>query len=257
MNSANKGICLISIVLLSSLVIHPQQKSSKDETVFYDITVQFDGSAECDPCNGPYLTKLNFAAMFERVKFKFAKYNDEEGAGLYNWYFSARAGKSVQGYPIISMLGEGKIWSVQLCDKTLKKDDCNDLQSCFFTTNRSVLMPMLVVIPQGEIEDAEEVFGTWGAGEDSIVDIPLTLVNECIVQVIFGLRADELMTQKAKVEWKCEDWKEPNSIEDIEFVFALPKDQLLKGLPLQYEFDYEHPDVPGPGKLTVVLYPSD
>jgi len=259
MNLTNRGICLIiSLLLLSSLVIQPQQKSSKDETVFYDIKVEFDGSADCNPCNGPYLTKLNLTAHFDGVKFKFSSYYDKEAEETFNWRISSQKKQLVQGYPILSLLGEGKIWSVKLCDKTPKEKDCKELKSCFFTTNRSVLMPVLVVLPQGGAEDDEEVFGTWGTEKDSIPPIlPLTMVNECIVQIIFGLCGDEMMSQKAKVEWSCEEWKEPNSIEDIEFVFALPKDQLLKGLPLQYDYEYSHPDIPGMGKLSIVLYPSD
>ena len=264
MSSANLSICLIIILLLlSSLVIKPQQKSSKDETIFYDIKVEFDGSADCNPCNGPYLTELNTTIWFEKVKFKFADYNDEGGAGFYNWYFSGGKGKQVKGYPMLAMLGEGIISTYALCDHTPKKSDCKELVRCSFSNVETMLKePVLVPVPKGEVESRDDMFGYWDKIEQDSSGfeiVPLVKpTDECVARIVFGLCAiRSLASLKTKLEWDCEGWKEADRIQEIDFLFALPKGQLLKGEPLQYEFDYEHPDVPGPGRLTIVFFPSD
>lgn len=252
---------IVGIVLLDIISLLPQ-KQSKDETIFYDIKIEFDGSAECEPCDGPYLTKLNTAIIFEKVKFKFKDYSDPGGAGTYNWYFSARKGKQVQGFPILSLLGEGKIWSYELCEYTPKKGNCEELARCSFSNVETILKePILVPVPQDEIESLDDMFGYWNNPEqDSVgfdIYLPPKISDVCAVRVVFGLCAGRTMASKTKLEWTCEGWKEPDKISEIDFLLALPIAKLLKGEQIQEEYSYEHSDVPGTGKLTIVFYPSD
>jgi hypothetical protein len=254
-----KMILIICLSILGSNILQAQKKQAKDETVFYDIIIQFEGSADCDPCNGPYLTKLFVEVRFEGVKIKFSKYKDKGGLGSYNWYFSAFKKKKVQGYPLLALMGEGKISQYDLCAHTPKGNDCNDLAKCFFTKRNTVLMPVIRVISAGEIEDDDDLFGLEEVEMDtSNFDIaPLVNPGEMVMHVVFGLPADEMGIGKAKVEWSCEDWKEPNSIHDIDFMFAVPKLALLQGEDYESKFDFVHEDVPGSGSIRVVFFSSN
>lgn len=252
----------IVLFILNTVCLVSQKKSSNDETVFYDITIQFDGSAECEPCDGPYLTKLNAAIRFEKVKFKFKDFNDASGDLSYNWYFSGSNGKQVQGFPILSILGEGKIWTYALCDYTPKKSDCEELVKCSFSNVETNLKEsVLVPVTKDEIESLDDMFGYWNnpvqdsSGFD--ITLPPKIADVCAVRVVFGLCAGRTMASKTKLEWSCEGWKEPNKITEIDFLLALPVRKLLKGQQFEEKYEYEHPDVPGLGKLTIAYYPSD
>jgi hypothetical protein len=252
-------ISVVCLILNLSINLQAQKKPAKDETVFYDIIIQFEGSSECDPCNGPYLTKLFVEVRFEGIKIKFSKIKDKGGLGSYNYYFSAFKKKKVQGYPLLALMGEGKIYQYDLCAYTPKENNCNDLANCFFTNRKTVLMPAIRVISAGEIEDNDDLFGIEEVEMDtSNFDIaPLVNPGEFVMHVVFGLPADEMGLGKAKVEWSCEDWKEPDSIHDIDFMFAVPKNILLQGLDYESKFDFVHEDVPGSGSIRVVFISSN
>lgn len=184
-----KSTIFIFIVLfiLNTVCLVSQKKSSSDETVFYDITIQFDGNAECEPCDGPYLTKLNAAIRFEKVKFKFKDFNDASGDLSYNWYFSGSHGKQVQGFPILSILGEGKIWTYALCDYTPKKSDCEELAKCSFSNVETNLKEsVLVPVTKDEIESLDDMFGYWNnpVQDSSGLDItlPPKIADVCAVR---------------------------------------------------------------------------
>jgi hypothetical protein len=232
-----KITAVITLLFLSLLSWGAAQENKEKISPAYHLYIGFTATAACVPADGPYLTKLSLDAAFRDLRFGFGR--KKAGPERMNWWLAAGPKSTL---PVYVIFGEGKITAHELCPHA--KCD-NKIVKAWFTAENTSFSGVLAVVSAGDADRDDIVNEKISRDlEQALVPIP-RFVFECKLPLVETLAWTD----------DCAVRHQESTVRDLEFCFALPAADLLRGKPLTYEFPFRHDDFDAPGTLTVRFIP--
>jgi hypothetical protein len=235
-----KRIVLI-ILLFLSLAARGAARGDKEKiSPAYHLYIGFTATAECEPEDGPYLTKLSLDAAFRDLRFGFG--SKDAGPEPMSWWLASGPKSTL---PVYVVFGEGTITAHELCAHA----ECDDeIVKAWFTAENTSFSPVLAVVADSDVAGRDDIVNEEISDdlEDSVVPIP-RCVFECKLPLLETLAWTD----------DCAVRQQEESPAGLEFCFALPWEDLLQGKPLTFEYPLAHDDFDEPGTLTVRFVPVE